>query len=86
MVVSLAMTVVINAACRARRSRAARASRLALFALAPAVGWIVDAPQLRADCDTFTVQRADWRATDSARSRLRVLFRDARVSAARFSF
>jgi len=69
LVFSLALKVVLGAGLS--RTTLARAPRvaLALYLLALPVGWIVDSPRLRAECDTFTVRRADWRATDSARWR-----------------
>jgi len=69
LVFSLALKVVFgDGLSRKTLTRAPRVA-LALYLLALPVGWIVDTPRLPADCDTFTVRRADWRATDSARWR-----------------
>jgi hypothetical protein len=68
-VVSLTMRVFVDHGLPRKTLARSPYLALALFAVALPVGWIVDTPRLRADCETFRVQRADWRATDSARWR-----------------
>src|SRR5918998_1634244 len=69
LVVSLAMRVFVDHGLSRKTVARTAHVALALFAVALGTGWIVDSPRLRADCDTFTVQRADWRASGSARWR-----------------
>jgi len=68
-VFSLALKVVFDDGLAPTTLAWAPRVALVLYLLALPVGWIVDSPYLPADCDTFKVRRADWRATDSARSR-----------------
>jgi hypothetical protein len=68
-VFSLALKVVFDEGLAPRTMAWAPRVALLLYLLALPIGWIVDSPRLPADCDTFKVRRADWRATDSARWR-----------------
>jgi hypothetical protein len=68
-VFSLALKVVFDEGLPRRTLARAPRVALALYLVALPVGWIVDSPRLPADCKTFTLRRADWRATDGARWR-----------------
>lgn len=68
-VASLARTVVVERGLRRRTILRTPLYALPALLVVLPVAWIADEPRLRADCDSFTVQRGDWHGDEGDRWR-----------------